>query len=606
MPDYAAPLQRLVLSRTLWLLVVWPAVGLAWQVLISRPHMARARGQTAMRRALASARNAGVACIALALSSTFAHVVVLAGASEDGGALFEHIASGPRFGQLDAQMDLLFDRLSATFCALACLIALGVAIVLAAGPPPNRGWRPWAWLQLSLGGALVTFVADGFVGTAMGWAMVAAAGAWLAGWNNTRGWTVAAMRGAIAIAAMLVGAVLLFWGLGGSWDGDDYAADTPTRFATVRALGWTKPTAGTGSLSLTNAANVELYVDDARTPSMRSPFVGFSLPIGTHALRVRAGDGSNEDSLGRVVFDADTGPLVIVPLGPTLAFRAMADQLDVRDRTGDMPTKRVLESRTGPGGAALVAASLVALLLGAGLMSGFLPTWGAPLPLGALAHGATFTAVGPYMLARVAFLFPLAPNTWIAIESVGAVMLLAAGWRAPAGPAAKRWLAFVGAAPAALAFLALGASGVGATCWIVVLSGAATATLYLAAARGLAFDRGDAVDAADQGTMPQGAVEDLFLVRIPTRLGALLVNMDRWVVNGGAYALADLADGGAWLTATIDEHLIAAPASAVAARVVHLERRVQTAVGASLGRLTWTLLATVGCALVVDVVCRGR
>src|ERR1700687_5881897 len=46
------------------------------------------------------------------------------------------------------------------------------------------------------------------------------------------------MRNAVAISAMLVGAVLLFWGLGGSWDGDDYAPDLQPRFAAVRVSGW--------------------------------------------------------------------------------------------------------------------------------------------------------------------------------------------------------------------------------------------------------------------------------------------------------------------------------------------------------------------------------
>src|SRR5262249_53061122 len=155
-----------------------------------------------------------------------------------------------------------------------------------------------------------------------------AAGAWLAGWNDSRRWFVAAMRGSIAMAAMLTGAVLLFWGLGGSWDGDDYLPDTPMRFATVRAMGWLRAGATDGAtLTLTNTADAEVFVDDARTPAARSPFVKVAVPAGTHALRVREGEGSNEDILGRVTFDADGEPVVLVPQGPALAFRAIADQL---------------------------------------------------------------------------------------------------------------------------------------------------------------------------------------------------------------------------------------------------------------------------------------
>jgi hypothetical protein len=623
MPDYAAPLQRLVLSKTLWLVIVWPLVGLAWQLLVTRSRMARARGQGAMKRALASARNSGIACVALAMSSTLAHAVVLA--REDIRGLLEHIGSGARFGELDAEVDLSFDRLSATCCMLACSIALTVAVVLATAPPPERGWRPWAWIQLSLAGALVTFVADGFVGVAIGWAMVSAAGAWLAGWDDSRRWFVAAMRGAIAMAAMLAGAILLFWGQGGSWDGDDYLPDSPMRFATVRGLDWLRAGAADGaSLTLTNMADAEVFIDDARTPVARSPFVKVPVPAGTHALRVRTGDGSNEDILGRVNFDADTDPVVLVPLGPALSFRAIAEQLVLVDATpgaaatpgvaatpgrlSDAPARPTLELHTGPGGALVVASSLVALLLAAGLISGASPSPGAPLPLGALAHGVTIAAIGPYLLARVAFLFPLAPNTWIAIESVGAVILLAAGWRAPTGKGARRWLAFVGVAPAALAFLALGASGVFAMSIVMTLAGIAAATLYLVAARGHALDHPEAAQPSehpDQFAAPS-TIESLLLIRIPAGLSSLLVSMDRWVVGATASALATAGGVGAWVTATVDEHLISAPANAVAARLARVGRSFETTIGARAGSLAWALLAIAGLVLLVNALWLGR
>jgi hypothetical protein len=606
MPDYAAPLQRLVLSRTLWLVIIWPIVGLAWQALIARPRTARARGQGAMRRALASARNAGLACVALAMSSTLAHVVVLARAPEDTGALLEHVGGGARFGQLDAEVDLMFDRLSATYCALACVIALAVAIVLAAAPPPERGWRPWAWLQLSLSGALMTFVADGFVGIAIGWALVSAASAWLAGWHDSRAWFLTAMRGAVAMAAMLAGAVLLFWGQGGSWEGDDYAPDTPVRFATVRPTAWIRQSSANGaSLTLANTTDAEVFLDDARAPTARSPFVGFPIPAGTHTLRVRAGAGSNEDVLGRINFDADA-EVALVPLGPALAFRAIADQLVLLDRASDAPARRTLELHTGPGGAALVATALLALLLAGGLMSGASPSRRAPLPLAALAYGVTTATVGPYLLGRVAFLFPLAPNTWIAIESVGAVILLAAGWRAPASAGARRWLAFVGAAPAALAFLALGASGVAAACWVTILAAAVTATFYLAVARGHTSGRAEPADGGSQASSTQGNMEDLFLVRIPARLGSLFVSMDQWVVGATASGLAALGGVGAWLTATMDEQLISLPGNAVAARVVRVGRGLEQALGASASRVAWALLASAGLVLFANVFWQGR
>jgi hypothetical protein len=639
MPEYVGLVQRLVLSRTLWLVVAWPIAGLAWQLLIARRSVERARGQAAMKGALASARNAGIACVALATVSTLAHAVVLSRAPEGARALFQHVARGARFGQFDGEIDFLFDRLSATFCALACLVALGASAFVTMGPPPSRGWRAWAWLQLSLAGALLAFIADGFVGTAMGWAMAGAASAWLAGWSDARAGVVAAMRGAVAIAAMLVGAVLLFWGLGGSWDGDDYVPDPQARFAAVHGaepdrnrahdsdtatltLDPAERSAAAGaSLTFTSVPGAVVFVDDARTPSLRSPFVGVPVRGGTHALRVRSGEGANDDVLGRVAFEPGDEEIDLVPLGPTLAFRAISDQLILRDRQGDTAVRSALELRTGPGGATVVAASLVALLLGAGLMSGAPPSGSAPPALGALAYGATTAALGPYLLARLAFLFPLAPNTWMAVESVGAAILLVGGWRAPAASGLRRWLAFAGVGPAALACLALGAAGVTAATYVMVLSGAATASFYLAAVHAVGRTPERSKGAAEYGTMRRtdegtdgaGAYgnmrrtpEDLLLVRAPARLGALLVSMDRWVVGGIVGTIGALARAGAWVAAAADQHVVSAPANLVSATMVRLGRRVEPMVGMTLARAAWALLATVALVVLAHALLQGR
>ena len=449
MPDYAGPLlERVVISRTLWLVVVWPIVGFLWQALVVRRRLLHARGADAAKRALGAARNAGVGCVVLAAAATLAHSLVLAGAPHGEQALFEPGAPGVRLGQLDAQVDLLFDPLSAMFCALACLVALGVAGFMARRPSPGGGWRPWAWLQLSLAGALVAFAADGFLGTAIGWAMSAAAAAWLAGWNDSPRGLVAAMRGGVAITAMLLGSALLFWGLGGSWDGDDYATDPQPRLAAVRAGAWPDGSGardslggsaglpGSGALTFTSVPGTVVFIDDARSPAGESPFANVPVRAGSHALRVHSGAGANDDILGRVTFE-DGEEVALVPLGPTLAFRAIADQLSLRDRAENAPVRSALEGRVGPGAGAVVAASLVAFLLAAGLMSGAMPSGSVPPALAALAHGATMAALGPYLIARIAFLFPLAQSTWIAVEAAGAAILLVAGWRAPTSSIAR-------------------------------------------------------------------------------------------------------------------------------------------------------------------------
>ncbi|MDP8999339.1 MAG: hypothetical protein M3O46_04435 [Myxococcota bacterium] len=651
MPDYAGPLQRLVLTRTLWLVVAWPIVGLAWQALVVRRKIARAQGQSAMLRALASARNAGIACVALSAAATLAHVVVLVRvcAPAQGTALFEHIARGARFGQFDGEVDFLLDPLSATFCALASLVALGASVFIANGPPADRGWRVWAWLQLSLAGATIAFIADGFVGTAVGWSIAGAAGAWLAGWNHAGAGIVMAMRSAVAIAAMLLGAVLLFWGLGGSWEGDEYVPDPQPRFTAVHVGGWPEPVhasgtegsssgvehasasstdvpsapsqhaqradaqlaaGGGGSLTFTSMPGAVVFVDEARVPSKRSPFVGVPVRAGIHTLRVRPGDGSNDEILGSVAFDDAGNEIALIPLGPTLMFRAIADQLVLRDRQSETAVRSAVELRTGPGGATVVAASLVALLLAAGIMSGATPSGDTPPALGALAHGATTAGLGPYLLARTAFLFPLAPNSWVAVEAVGGAILLMAGWRAPVYSGLRRWLAFVGVAPAALACLALGAGGPAVAGYVMVLTGTATAAMYLAASRSFGPSRN-----RNAGSIPQmdvgrnGAdaaldvhetVADLLLVHAPMRLGVLLVSMDRWVVGAMVETIAAFARLGAWVVANVDDHLVAAPANVVASRMVRMGRRIEPMIGTAPRRVLWALLAAVSLAVLAD------
>jgi hypothetical protein len=587
MPDYAGPLQRLVLSRTLWLVAVWPMVGLVWQALVIRRRMARARGQGAMRQALASARNAGTACVALAMASTLAHAVVLAHAPDGAHALFEHVAKGARLGQLDGDVDFLFDPLSATFCTLACAVALGVSAFVATSPPPSRGWRTWAWLELALAGALLTFLADGFVGAALGWALTGAAGAWLAGWSDARLGVVVAVRNGLSLCAMLLGAILLFWGLGGSWDGDEYVPDPVPRFMVARAAGSSEDSGARdvgGTITFTSLPGAAVFLDDARSPSMRSPFVQAPVPAGTHSLRVRAAEGSNEDALGRVTFDGLVQEVAIVLVGPSLTFRAIADQLVLRDRAGDTVFRSTLEARGGPGGAAVVAGSLVALLLAAGLMIGAAPSGDSPAALRALGCTATTGAVGPYLLARVAFLFALAPNTWLAVESVGAVILLVAGWRAPPSGGIKRWLAFVGVAPTALGYLALGAGGVTAATYVVILSSVGTAALYLGAARRAA---------PDPPSSARESIDQLIFVRAPMKLGKLLVSMDRWVIDAIVKTIATLARALAWAAATVDQYAVMAPANVLALGVVRLERGFEPTVGVSLRHIVWALLSAI-------------
>ena len=40
----------------------------------------------------------------------------------------------------------------------AAVVALAAVVLVAWRPPSDHGWRTWAWIELSLGGALLTFM----------------------------------------------------------------------------------------------------------------------------------------------------------------------------------------------------------------------------------------------------------------------------------------------------------------------------------------------------------------------------------------------------------------------------------------------------------------
>jgi hypothetical protein len=500
MPDYAGSLQRLVLSRTLWVILVWPAAGAVWQLLVERGRPAFA------------ARRAAIISLALALTATVAHVVLLARLAPGRRVLFEPLGEGCRVGQLDASVALWFDSLAAAASVLACVVALAAALLVPQRLAGVRGWRVWAWIQLTLEASLVAFLADGFVATAIGWSLAVVCGAWLAAWTDPRAARVAATRGAVAVVALVVGGVATFWGLAGTWDGDEFVPDVQPAFVAARMGGELAPRAaparassdGTspampergrnldevpaerplgGTLTMTGVSGAQVFVDEARKESLRAPFVEVPVQGGSHAFRVRRGAAAEDAVVPRVAFEGGD-EIALVHLGPTLAFRSIADQLSLRDRHGDAFARRAFEGRALPGGAPLVAAAFLAWLVAASAMSAPTPVAGSPRVLTAVACGAGPALLGPYFLVRVANLTPLAPHAATALLAVGAVALLtSARVAAQLRGVAPRFLAILAAAPVAVPCAELAFGGSGAYLEAMMASGLAAAGLHLIASR---------------------------------------------------------------------------------------------------------------------------
>jgi hypothetical protein len=193
--------EPMALSRTLWLVIAPPLASSGWM-------LARELAGARLRVGDGTdpwTRRVGVGSVVLASGATLGHVLRIARAPADTTALVEPL--GVAAGPLQAGASLRFDFLSAAACGLACAVAIAVATFLATRPTAQRSRRLWAWLELALAGGLLSVLADGFVPVLLGWTLVSAAAAWLAGWTDPRSGAARATRGALAIVSLLFGAV---------------------------------------------------------------------------------------------------------------------------------------------------------------------------------------------------------------------------------------------------------------------------------------------------------------------------------------------------------------------------------------------------------------
>jgi hypothetical protein len=296
MLDYAGSPERWILSRTLWVLVAPPLVGLAWHVWAGR------------RASLVSVRRVGVASIAMATAATAAHVAWLARAHGRIDALAERLTDGVHMGRLEVGFGLWLDWLSAAGCGLACVVTLAAARFVASRPEAERDWRRWAWLELALAGALLSLLADGFVTMALGWTLAGGAGALLSGWVDARAAAVEGVRRIVGVVALLVGATSLFWGVGGGWEGEDYVPDSASD-SVLQALQSHAMPGGGGAASVA----IALLLVAAAATSASPPPAGCPL-----ALRA-VSQGATTAALGPFLL-ARAAPLVPMASWAAVAF----------------------------------------------------------------------------------------------------------------------------------------------------------------------------------------------------------------------------------------------------------------------------------------------
>ena len=290
----------------------------------------------------------------------------------------------------------------------------------------------------------------------------------------------------------ICGLALLFWGLGGAWlDQGKYLSDYRARFAAVKeealphddhGAGHGSPggqgdhgaagdhgksaqgaaghdadhgagglakvqdaARGKGTLTLTSYPGAKVYLgiaDQAQLASNPpvfavSPFLRKEIPAGSHSVIIVPGDGATVGGDGSEVavinrVSVKSGDsYVITPIGSTVTFREIHDQLVMKDDTGKAFLTEALKSKTVWGGAALITVACLFMFVGATGKSAQIPLYvwlpdamAGPTPVSALIHAATMVTAGVYMIARLSFLFSLSPTAGGVVAFVGALTAL--------------------------------------------------------------------------------------------------------------------------------------------------------------------------------------
>jgi NADH-quinone oxidoreductase subunit L len=353
-------------ARLLWLIPALPLAGFAVNALLGAK-LQKALGKRAVH-AVAIGAVAASFCVALVF---FARMLGLAPEERH---LQETLWNAFTAGRLSVDFAFALDPLSMTLVlvitGIGALIHLFSVGYMADEP---SYWRFFCYLNLFVFAMLLLVMGDNLAVMFFGWEGVGLASYLLiAFWYTDAAKAAAGMKAfvvnRIGDFGFLLGILVLFWALGGSW--------------TAREAG-----------------------------GLRGPDYE---PIA--ALRTLDGAVGPDEA-------QQLAPLVAgVKIGPTLSFRELRDQITI-EATG---VKERLRHTTLWG---LPVLALVAMLLFVGAMgkSAQLPLYvwlpdamAGPTPVSALIHAATMVTAGVYMVARLSFLFALSPSAmgWVAVVGV--------------------------------------------------------------------------------------------------------------------------------------------------------------------------------------------
>jgi NADH-quinone oxidoreductase subunit L len=159
------------------------------------------------------------------------------------------------------------------------------------------------------------------------------------------------------------------------------------------------------------------------------PFVHHQVAGGYHSFRIQPGNVVDDQLVRHVAFGGDKD-LVLTPIGPTVTFRQVRDQLAIHDEKHNHTFLQNLKNKR-TGSHMLITIACLLLFLGACGKSAQVPLYvwlpdamAGPTPVSALIHAATMVTAGVYMIARLSFLFSLSPAACGVVAFVGAFTAL--------------------------------------------------------------------------------------------------------------------------------------------------------------------------------------
>src|SRR5262245_60632684 len=245
MPEFTGPVQHVELSSTLWLIPLLPLLGSIINAFFGRRLQASGLGSDLSKKLHIG--SFGVSAVAIgamlvAFGLSVFHVMKLTALPHEARYLYCHTWQMVRIGSVEFNFDFALDPLSAVMILIITGVGSLIHVYAAAYMATEKAyWRFFTYLNLFVFSMLLLVLGDGFMVMFFGWEGVGLCsylliGFWYEDYKKASAGMKAFVTNRVGDWGFVVGLMLLFWGLGGSWlTGGFYQPDNLGRLAAVTA-----------------------------------------------------------------------------------------------------------------------------------------------------------------------------------------------------------------------------------------------------------------------------------------------------------------------------------------------------------------------------------